>query len=227
MNRAPTSGSSAPPSYRSTANTYIPSRDGDLSDPKAYGNMQDSYRQDSGGHGGNGAGGRYGDRPSYANSRMPSDDGYGSGNSAPPTRQQQYRSRNEYGVTGGVSDPYARGERDIDADRNALFSGSAPAEGRSNSFRDGPAGGRPPPMSGQEEEEDVEETIKNIRSVKQDTVSSTRNALRIAREAEETGRATLLRLGEQSGKLSYLTCQFRRINSLISSFHLCRKNRGY
>lgn len=190
--------------------------------------MQDSYRQDSGGHGGNDAGSRYGDRPNYSNSRMPSDDGYGSGNSAPPTRQQQYRSRNEYGVMGGVSDPYARGERDIDADRNALFSGSAPpTEGRSNSFRDGPSGGRPPPMSGQEEEEDVEETIKNIRSVKQDTVSSTRNALRIAREAEETGRATLLRLGEQSGKLSELMRQLMCFDSSVSSFHTSRENRRH
>ncbi|EJD03920.1 synaptosome-associated proteinsynaptosomal-associated protein 25 [Fomitiporia mediterranea MF3/22] len=157
--RAPSSASSsAPPSYRSTTNTYIASRDGDLSDPRAHGKSYGQY---------------------------------------------SYKNRNEYGVQGGVSDPYARGERDIDTDRNALFAGSAPpSEGRTNNFYDGPPSNRPAPQPGQETEEDVDEVINKTRWLKQDTVQTTRNALRVAREAEETGRATLLQLGDQSEKIA-------------------------
>lgn len=38
-----------------------------------------------------------------------------------------------------------------------------------------------------------------MRFTKQESVNSTRNALRLAREAEETARNTLGRLGDQSG----------------------------
>ena len=50
-----------------------------------------------------------------------------------------------------------------------------------------------------EEDEEVEGIKQQMRFVKQESLASTRNALRIAREAEETGRATLDKLGEQSG----------------------------
>jgi hypothetical protein len=39
-----------------------------------------------------------------------------------------------------------------------------------------------------------------MRFTKQESLSSTRNALRIAREAEETATNTMLRLGDQSGE---------------------------
>lgn len=53
----------------------------------------------------------------------------------------------------------------------------------------------------EEEEEDVEAVKQQIRFTKQESVSSTRNALRYAAEAEETGRATLARLGQQGERL--------------------------
>jgi len=56
------------------------------------------------------------------------------------------------------------------------------------------------PAPGEEGEEDVEGIKQQIRATKQESVNSTRNALRLAREAEETARGTLLRLGDQSGK---------------------------
>jgi hypothetical protein len=52
--------------------------------------------------------------------------------------------------------------------------------------------GNPP---GQETEDDVEGIKTQTRFVKQESVNSTRNALRMAREAEETARNTLTRLG--------------------------------
>ncbi|KAL9105709.1 MAG: hypothetical protein Q9227_009149 [Pyrenula ochraceoflavens] len=49
----------------------------------------------------------------------------------------------------------------------------------------------------EEEEEDIQATKAEIRDMKRSDVSSTRNALRIAQMAEETGRNTLARLGQQ------------------------------
>ena len=183
--------SSAAPSYRSAANTYIPSRDGDLADPRSYGRSMSDFKQSSGSS-------YEDDTSSYGGSTYVADsastyDKYGSS-------QSGLRNGGGYGARGVVSDPYARGERNLDADRNALFSGSAPTEGsRNNRFHDGPSP-PPAPVAGQETEEDVEAIKSSTRFLKNETVSSTRNALRIAREAEEVGRATLLRLGEQSGK---------------------------
>jgi hypothetical protein len=49
----------------------------------------------------------------------------------------------------------------------------------------------------EEEEEEIQATKQEMRFVKQGDVASTRNALRAAAQAEETGRATLARLGAQ------------------------------
>ena len=49
----------------------------------------------------------------------------------------------------------------------------------------------------EEEEEDITATKQEIRFMKQQDVSSTRNALQAAAMAEETGRGTLARLGAQ------------------------------
>ena len=182
-----------PPSLGSNASTRAP-----------------SYRSENS-YGASG-GDDYLNRRTYADSHpstfRQNSDGYGENNAAPT---DTYRSRMGYG--GGVqaaADPYARGERDIDADRNALFAGSAPPQenyGGPNRFSDGPEG-RPPPPPGEEQEEDIEGIKAQTRFLKQDTVASTRNALRIASEAEETGRATLLKLGDQSGEplSEYVNC---------------------
>lgn len=93
---------------------------------------------------------------------------------------------------------YSRGTAELDKDRSELFSGYDPAKTGSGRFFNGPddkdneAG----------DEDDVEGIKQQTRFVKQESVTSARNALRLAREAEETGRNTLQRLGEQSGKLS-------------------------
>ncbi|KAI5852516.1 plasma membrane snare protein-like protein [Morchella snyderi] len=53
----------------------------------------------------------------------------------------------------------------------------------------------------EEEEEDVNAVKQQIRFTKQESVASTRNALRVAAQAEETGRNTLGRLGAQGERL--------------------------
>jgi protein transport protein SEC9 len=104
-------------------------------------------------------------------------------------------------------DVYSRGQRNLDNDRAELFGGYDPATQRGpNRFRD-EVPGRSPNFNPDEpqadnEDDDVEAIKTQTRFVKQESVNSTRNALRIAREAEETARNTLLKLGDQSGTFS-------------------------
>jgi thiamine pyrophosphokinase len=53
----------------------------------------------------------------------------------------------------------------------------------------------------EQEEENVNADKQEIKFLKQQDVSSTRNALRLAQQAEETGRDTLARLGAQGERL--------------------------
>lgn len=155
--KGPAPSRSPAPSYKTTASTYAPSRDGDL-----YGDNKSSYNQQpsSGGYGGAG--------------------GYNS-------------------PRGGAPDP----------NRSELFSGYNPERAGVNRFT---ASDRGPelrePAPGEENEEDVEGIKQQIRATKQESVNSTRNALRLAREAEETARGTLLKLGDQSGASISLRCHY-------------------
>jgi hypothetical protein len=56
----------------------------------------------------------------------------------------------------------------------------------------------------QDEDEETEAIKQQIKYTKSESVASTRNALRAAREAEETARNTLTKLGDQTGKLPHL-----------------------
>ncbi|KII94334.1 hypothetical protein PLICRDRAFT_424374 [Plicaturopsis crispa FD-325 SS-3] len=165
-------GPAAPPSYRSNASTYVPSRDGD------------PY---------NGPSGRTGSYrgPNRTDSQGSQD---GAGNAPPPARDRYNRNN-------GVGDVYSRGQGRLDDDRNELFSGYNPQKAGSGRFFDGPSPGREPPP-GEENDEDIEGIKQSTRFTKQESVNSTRNALRLAREAEETARNTLGRLGDQSEKLA-------------------------
>ena len=53
----------------------------------------------------------------------------------------------------------------------------------------------------EEEEEDIQATKQEIRFMKQQDVSSSRNALTMAAQAEESGRNTLARLGAQGERM--------------------------
>lgn len=86
----------------------------------------------------------------------------------------------------------------LDRARGELFAGYNPEKAGSGRFFDGPGIGREPPP-GEENEEDVEGIKQQTKFLKQESVNSTRNALRMAREAEETARGTLGRLADQSG----------------------------
>jgi hypothetical protein len=111
---------------------------------------------------------------------------------APVTQSRGYTRQN------AVGDQYSRGDANVDQDRSELFSGYKPKQGGSGRFFDGPSV-PDAPAEGEEGEEDVEGIKQQTRFVKQESVNSTRNALRMAREAEETARNTMLKLGDQSG----------------------------
>ncbi|KAI0361662.1 hypothetical protein OH77DRAFT_1417933 [Trametes cingulata] len=132
-------------------------------------------------------------------------DPYSSQSTIAPPPTNNYGDR--YTRQNAVGDVYSRGQGNIDNDRNELFSGYNPKKaGSGRFFDDGPAAGGPPrrgtPPPGEETEEDVEGIKQNMRFLKQDSVNSTRNALRLAREAEETARNTVTKLGSQSEKLA-------------------------
>lgn len=117
----------------------------------------------------------------------------------PPSNS--YATSTPPGSRNGAS---ARGryEQPDDADsRQELFKG-ARAPARSFVDRDLDEDARQPRKAGPGDDEDEEvEAIKHqILYTKQETVGSSRNALRIAREAEETARNTMNRLVDQSGQ---------------------------
>ncbi|KAJ7589479.1 protein transporter SEC9 [Mycena floridula] len=124
------------------------------------------------------------------------EDSYSSRSEAPRTVEPE-----RYGRNNSVGDPYSRRGGAVDDDRNELFSGYNPQKGGSGRFFDGPPSGREP-TPGEENDEDVEGIKKQTRYVKQESANSTRNALRLAREAEDTARNTLGRLGDQSERLA-------------------------
>ncbi|RDB28967.1 Protein transport protein sec9 [Hypsizygus marmoreus] len=118
-----------------------------------------------------------------------------------PPAEDDYLPRDKYSRSNGVGDIYSRGGAELDNDRNELFSGYNAQKSGSGRFFDGPPSGNEP-APGEENDEDVEGIKQQTRFVKQDSVNSTRNALRLAREAEDTARNTLMKLGDQSEKLA-------------------------
>jgi hypothetical protein len=111
-------------------------------------------------------------------------------------QQDNETPRDRYGNRMG--DVYSRTGGRVEDDRNELFAGYNPEKSEKNRFYDGPQLGREPPP-GEENDDDVEGIKQQTRFVKQESVNSTRNALRLAREAEDTARNTLTKLGDQSG----------------------------
>lgn len=150
-------------------------------------------------------------RPAYHHTYVPSRDGdpYNSpisrsASAYSATQESASTLVDKYSRNRGIGDVYTRGGgAELDRDRNELFSGYNPQKSGSGRFFDGPDIGRGA-APGEENEEDLEGIKQQTRFVKQESVNSTRNALRMAREAEETARHTLTRLGDQSGNFLFI-----------------------
>lgn len=89
----------------------------------------------------------------------------------------QYGARPSYGASGGIQ-----------------AQSYAPSDPYSQQFEQGQEPLDP-------EEEEIQAIKFQIRNTKQESLSSTRNALRLARETEETASNTMVKLGEQSDKI--------------------------
>lgn len=194
------------PYTRAKANAGVgplPQGYGDVKHPDGPGpgpvdNMQGGYAPNRYGNQGGYGGDRYGG--SQTSGGPPGGSRYGPGG---------------YGGLGG-HDPNDPSQED----RDALFGGAR------DRAQNQAAGGPPPPYSNgadggygaaaaadpgtsavyqerqltaeEEEEEEVNAVKQEMRFIKQGDVASTRNALRVAAQAEDTGRNTLARLGAQS-----------------------------
>ncbi|KAJ5316590.1 hypothetical protein PENANT_c019G10962 [Penicillium antarcticum] len=158
---------------------------------------------------------RFGNQGGYGSDRF----GSNSAGAGSPASGSGSGSRYGNGGYGGLGSSDPNDPAAADAARSELFGGAK------NRTTDNGSGNAPPPYSeGQgpannygggsneysmatfqdrqltaeeEEEEEIQATKQEMRFVKQGDVASTRNALRVAAQAEETGRSTLARLGAQ------------------------------
>lgn len=169
--------------------------------PGGYGGAQPRYQN---------AGNSYGQTGGYGS------DPYGTGSAGP--------SRYGAGGYGGLGRSNSNETMGTEAGRNALFGDAAdraanrpPQEmqqsGGDTSYSNtggydstempgGYGAGPARELTAEEqEEEDVQAAKSEIRFIKQQDVSSTRNARRIAEQAELTGRETLARLGAQGERI--------------------------
>ncbi len=168
--------------------------------------------------GGYGSGAGYGE-DKYGNAGGYGQDKFGSnsyGGGTPAEANPRYGA----GGYGGLGRTNSVETTSTDANRNELF-----GDAQQRMQQRGPHGyGEPPPYgtdpaqaggqdrsygaygdrqltAEEEEEEDIAVAKQEIKSLKQQDISSTRNALRVAAQAEETGRNTLARLGAQGERL--------------------------
>ncbi|GAA94875.1 uncharacterized protein L969DRAFT_20166 [Mixia osmundae IAM 14324] len=130
----------------------------------------------------------YGDPPRSNGYGAPAATGYGA--PAGPSR-----------TAGGYGAPAGRGYGQP-ADRDELFKGAKPPSDRYAQRSLDNIPGEQQQVTQEEEDDEVEAIKQQMRFTKQESLGSTRNALRTAREAEETARSTLTRLGEQSDRLA-------------------------
>ncbi|ORX37433.1 hypothetical protein BD324DRAFT_626177 [Kockovaella imperatae] len=158
----------------------------------------DPYANRGGNMAGAGAGARRGGggNDPYANA------GAGGGGHVDPYAQMKAnsnaRSNDGWGASGN---PYARQAAPVDeATRNELFAGYAPQQ-QTQRRREYGYEGREEEADFDEDEE-VEGIKQEMRGVKQESLASTRNAVRLAREAEETARGTIARLADQSERIA-------------------------
>jgi len=139
---------------------------------------------------------------SAPNARQPSSDPYAKPSSDPYAKSKPSGGGDPYAPTAqGRLGAYQKdAPNPADAARNELFSGyNAPEK---------PKGDRKYGYEGREMEEDfdedeeVEGIKQEMRGLKNESLASTRNALRLAREAEENARGTVAKLADQSERIA-------------------------
>ncbi|TQS39432.1 hypothetical protein Golomagni_00043 [Golovinomyces magnicellulatus] len=217
--RSSKNSSPAPPASNPYAQTQAPS-DPYLQDKNIGSSTNFATRQNNGAPIGSGNP-RGGPVPTNASAGYGAN-GYGSGGGYGASRYDAPSSDSRYGTDGygGMGRRNSNETVGTEEKRDALFGGARErlAQRGPPIGSDRPGGGYAADFSGngssyggygeerqltqeEEEEEDVAATKQEIRQMKQQDVSATQRALAIATQAEETGRATLARLGAQGERL--------------------------
>ncbi|KAG6329345.1 hypothetical protein ID866_9743, partial [Astraeus odoratus] len=140
---------------------------------------------------------------------------YVSSRDGPDPYNTRTKSQNSYDNYDSPTNKPPASDPASDRARSELFAGYNPEKAGSGRFFDGPSLGKEP-APGEENDEDIEGIKQQTRFIKQESVASTRNALRLAREAEETARNTLTRLGDQSEKLADTECHLDKAKAHTS-----------
>ncbi|KAF9922547.1 Protein transport protein S9 plasma membrane t-SNARE [Linnemannia zychae] len=156
---------------------------------------------------------------SYGNNSYNSQSNGGSYNSAPRPGQygqqnQQYGSNgNQYGSNGqqysSNGNQYGSNGQQYGSNGNQYGGNNYQYGSSGNQYGQygnqqnnyGGYGDRYAPQPGQETEEDVNRVAQEIRDTRQESVNSTRNALRALQEAEESSGRTMVQLSDQSEQL--------------------------
>ncbi|KAF9155834.1 Protein transport protein S9 plasma membrane t-SNARE [Linnemannia schmuckeri] len=114
-------------------------------------------------------------------------------------QQQQYGQNNNSGGYGG--NQYGSNNQGYGGNQygSNQYGGNQYGGQQYNNY--GGYGDRNQVQPGQETEEDVDRVAQQIRDTRQESVNSTRNALRALQEAEESSGRTMTQLGEQSEQL--------------------------
>ncbi|KAF9970094.1 hypothetical protein BGZ73_007291 [Actinomortierella ambigua] len=169
---------------------------------------QNSYGNNArpgGGYGGNSS---YGGNNSYAqNSYGGQQQGYGSNQRGPSgyggnSQNGQYGNNQQY----GGNQQYGNNQQQYGGGYGGNGYGGYQQYGANQYQNQGPNGqynqyGHYGPQPGQETEEDVNRVAQQIRDTRQETLQSTRNALRALQEADDSANRTVMQLGEQSEQL--------------------------
>jgi len=138
----------------------------------------------------------------------------------PPVEQPSYSSQPSYNSQSFPSNPRTNsnyssssvgnryGQQEEDHSRRQLF-GNTPAPSAKfgsqfDSYAQNPSGYDASQEQSQEgdQEEEVDAIKQQIRFTKQESLASSRNALRVAQEAEELARGNLIKLADQSERIS-------------------------
>ena len=198
-----------PPAYASSGNGPAPNRydkspvpsggyGGGPSQRPGYGGQGNSYGQVGG----------YGSDP-YGNGQQPSQSRYGAGGYGGLGRTNSNETMNtQVGRDALFGDAATRAQNRPPAQEGQLPPAGGDASysntgGYDSTEMPGGYGSGPPRelTAEEQEEEDVQTAKQEIRFIKQQDVASTRNARRIAEQAEQTGRETLARLGAQGERI--------------------------
>ncbi|KAF3174302.1 Protein transport protein S9 plasma membrane t-SNARE, variant 2 [Orbilia oligospora] len=182
----------APPPAYDSGSSNAPSASYDNKSANLYGGAKESSTYGNNPYGA-------GNNP-YGAAKESSGDSYGASMYGSNNKAKPSGGSNPYG--GNNSTPGGQDDNPYSGKGSYGYGSSGYSAESGYDSKDPYSTGQGRQMTAEEEEEEDADALKaQIRFTKQESVASTRNALRAAARAEEVGRDTLVKLGEQGEKL--------------------------